>query len=57
MAFLYQIIKSLVFALDTSACRLHIVFESINIYMSWLYRCLSKEKKVICTTYALAQKE
>ena len=31
---LYQIIKSLVFALDTSACRLHLVFESINIYMS-----------------------
>ena len=33
MAFLYQIIKSLVFALDTSACRLHLVFESINIYI------------------------
>ena len=56
MAFLYQIIKSLVFALDTSACRLLLVFESINIYMSCLYRCLSKEKKVISTTYALAQK-
>ena len=34
MAFLYQIIKSLVFALDTSACRLHLVFESINTNMS-----------------------
>ena len=31
---LYQIIKSLVFALDTSTCRLYLAFESINIYMS-----------------------
>ena len=31
---LYQIIKSLDFALDTSACRLLLVFESININMS-----------------------
>ena len=56
MAFLYQIIKSLVFALDTPACRLFLVFESINIYMFFKYRCLSKENKVICTTNALAQK-
>ena len=32
---LYHIIKSLVFALDTSAWRLHLVFESIKIYMSY----------------------
>ena len=38
MAFLYQIIKSLVFAFDTSACRLLLVFESINKNMSCKYR-------------------
>ena len=29
----HQISKSLIFALDTSACRLLLVFKSINIYM------------------------
>ena len=45
MAFLYQIIKSLVFVLDTSACRLYLVFESINIYMSCYVIQVSVKRK------------
>ena len=45
-SFKYQIIKSLVFALDTSADCLLLVFQSINVYMSCEYMCLSKEIKL-----------
>ena len=38
--------------IKTSACRLLLVSQSINTYMSCEYRCQSKENKVICTKSA-----
>ena len=55
----YRIIKSLVFALDTSACRLHLVFESINIYTSPVNTgvCQKKRKLFVRHTHLLRKYE